>query len=142
MSRTRTASTTNDESKFEAPRDSAGTVTIGCRLPAGLRIERVPGYGTIMFKGCNDDRALQLFDEYGGHGITSGVPADAWAWIQDNYAKAKWLTSGAVFAATKVKDATKEARERGDHNVGFNGLDPEALPNKIEDAAREEAKRN
>lgn len=131
----------NPDKTFDAPSDSSGTVTIACRLPAGLRIENVPGHGTIMFKGSNDQRALQLADEYGSHGLTSGIPADAWAWIQTTFAKAKWITSGAVFAATKVKDATKEARDRGDHNVGFNGLDPEELPAKIEDAAKAETLR-
>lgn len=131
----------NTDKTFDGPSDSTGTMTIACRLPAGLRIENVPGHGTIMFKGSNDQRALQLADEYGAHGLTSGVPADAWAWIEKTFAKAKWITSGAVFAATKAKDATKEARERGDHNVGFNGLDPEELPAKIEDAARAETLR-
>lgn len=131
----------NTDKTFDAPSDSSGTVTIACRLPAGLRIENVPGHGTIMFKGSNDQRALQLADEYGSHGLTSGIPADAWAWIESTFAKAKWLTSGAVFAATKVKDVTKEARDRGDHDVGFNSLDPAALPNKIEDANSASAKR-
>lgn len=131
----------NTDKTFDAPSDSSGTVTIACRLPAGLRIENVPGHGTIMFKGSNDQRALQLADEYGSHGLTSGIPADAWEWIQTTFAKAKWITSGAVFAATKVKDVTKEARDRGDHNVGFNGLDPEELPAKIEDAAKAETLR-
>lgn len=131
----------NTDKTFDGPSDSSGTVTIACRLPAGLRIENVPRHGTIMFKGSNDQRALQLADEYGSHGLTSGIPADAWEWIQTTFAKAKWITSGAVFAATKVKDVTKEARDRGDHNVGFNGLDPEELPAKIEDAAKAETLR-
>lgn len=120
--------------------DAAGTVTLACRLPGGLRFENVPDYGTLMIKGSNDQRALVMADEYGHHGITTGFPADAWEWIQNHpfYSKAKWLTSGAVFSTAKSKDAVKEAQDRGEHNVGFNGLDPEALPAKIEDAAKAE----
>lgn len=125
------------------PSDSAGTVTVGCRLPAGLRIENVPGHGTIMFKGSNDDWALKMADEYGEAGLTSGVPADAWDWISNHpfYSKSKWFKSGQVFAATKAKDAIKEAQNRVDETSGFEALDPESLPQKIEDAAKAEANR-
>lgn len=126
------------------PSDSAGTVTVGCRLPAGLRIENAPGHGTIMFKGSNDDWALKMADEYGEAGLTSGVPADAWDWISNHpfYSKAKWFKSGQVFAATKAKDAIKEAQNRADETSGFEALDPEELPAKIEDAVKAEAARS
>lgn len=123
------------------PFDASGTVTVACRLPAGLRIENVPGHGTIMFKGSNDDWALKMVEDYEAHGLTSGIPADAWAWIEEKFAKAKWLTSGAVFATTKAKDAVKETQDRGQTVTGFEAIDPEELPGKIEDAAAAEAKR-
>lgn len=125
------------------PSDAAGTVTVACRLPAGLRIENVPGYGTIMFKGSNDEWALKMVEDYEAHGLTSGVPAEAWEWIKNHpfYSKAKWMTSGAVFATTKAKDAVKEAQDRGQTTTGFEPLDPEELPAKIEDQARADAER-
>lgn len=137
MARTRS----NDKNDTASEKtDAAGTVSVGCRLPAGFRVENIPGHGTIMFKGSNDKRALMLADEQGFHGVTTGVPRDAWEWIVNHpvIGKSKAITSGALFAATKSKDAVKEAQNRGDHNVGFNGLDPEELPAKIEDAARAE----
>lgn len=124
--------------------DSAGTVTVACRLPAGLRIEGIPRNlaesGVVMFKGSNDKRAIQMADEYGFHGLTSGIPADVWTYIEEKYAKAKWLTSGALFATGKAKDAMREAQDIGDKNVGFNGLDPDNLPARIEDALKAEKK--
>lgn len=125
------------------PSDAAGTVTVACRLPAGLRIENVPGHGTIMFKGSNDEWALKMADEYGEAGLTSGVPADAWDWISNHpfYSKSKWFKSGAVFAAVKSKDVIKEAQNRADETTGFEALDPEELPAKIEDQARADAER-
>jgi hypothetical protein len=130
----------------QQPSDSAGTVTIACRLPAGLRFEGVPGMpgGVLMLKGSNDDWALKMADEYGEAGLTSGVPAEAWEFILNHpyYRTAKWLKSGAVFAAAKAKDVIKEAQNRADERTGFEGLDPEALPAKIEDAAKAEAQRN
>lgn len=123
------------KNKPDVPRigDAPGTVSVGCRLPAGLRVH-VAGHGDLVFKGTNDPRALALRDEYGYHGITSGVPAAAWDALLEQYAKAKWLTSGAIFAARKVADVLAEATEKGDENVGFNPLDPDDLPNGIEAA--------
>lgn len=123
------------KNKPDVPRigDAPGTVSVGCRLPAGLRVH-VAGHGDLVFKGTNDPRALALRDEYGYHGITSGIPADAWDALTEQYAKAKWLTSGAIFAARKVADVLAEATEKSDHNVGFNPLDPDNLPMGIEAA--------
>ena len=61
------------------PSDAAGTVTVACRLPAGLRFEGVPGVpgGVLMIKGSNDEWALKMMEEYEEHGLTSGVPAEA-----------------------------------------------------------------
>ena len=116
--------------KSTEPTDASGTVTVGCRLPAGL-VVFVPGHGELTFKGCNDKRALALADEQGYHGITSGVPADAWQALTEQYAKAKWLTNGSIFAARKSADVLKEAQSIGDRDVGFNPIDPDNPAPKI-----------
>ena len=136
----------SNQNTSQQPFDAAGTVTVACRLPAGLRFENVPGIpgGVLMLKGSNDDWALKMADEYGEAGLTSGVPAEAWAYIEGHpyYSKARYFKNGSVFAATKSKDVIKEAQNRADEKTGFEGLDPEALPAKIEDAAKAEAQRN
>ncbi len=136
----------SNQNTSQQPSDAAGTVTVACRLPAGLRFEGVPGMpgGVLMLKGSNDDWALKMADEYGEAGLTSGVPAEAWAYIESHpyYSKARYFKNGSVFAATKSKDVIKEAQNRADEKTGFEGLDPEALPAKIEDAAKAEAQRN
>jgi len=108
--------------------DAAGTVTVACRLPAGLEVA-VRGFGTLKFKGCNDKLAMAL-DRY--HGLTSGVSADAWAALQDQYAKAPWLVEGFLFAATKSKDAARESDSIGDQDAGFNPMDPDNLPGGLQ----------
>ena len=141
MSRNSNRSNRNESGQ---PSDSTGTVTVACRLPAGLRFEGVPGVpgGVLMLKGSNDDWALKMADEYGEAGLTSGVPAEAWAYIEKHpfYSQAKYIRNGSVFAATKAKDVIKEAQNRADETTGFEALDPEDLPSKIQDAASEEAK--
>lgn len=114
--------------------DAAGTVTVACRLPCGLHVP-VEGHGILQFKGSNDRTAM--LDEH-GHGLTSGVPAAAWDALTAQYATAKWLTSGAVFAHTKVADARAQATEQADENVGFDGIDPEAPGNKLSPAGATE----
>lgn len=103
--------------------DATGTVSVGCRLPAGLAVD-VRGHGTLVFKGSNDRRAIALADEQGFHGITSGISADAWEALTEQYAKAKWLKEGFVFAAKKAKDAVAEAVDLGERDAGFNAVDP------------------
>lgn len=127
------------KSNTNAPRpgeltDAAGTVTVGCRLPHGLDVQ-VEGFGTLHFNGQHS-RSIIVPEARGFHGLTSGVSADAWAALQDQYADAKWLKEGFLFAATKSKDAMKEAEELGDRDAGFNQLDPENLKG---DLARIEA---
>lgn len=114
--------------------DAAGTVSVGCRLPSGLNVNvEVDGeIVTLHFKGSNDRRALALADEQGYHGITSDIPTAHWKAVEEQYATAKWLTSGAVFAAGKRKAVVAEAQELGDRDVGFNALDPEAPANGVE----------
>lgn len=140
------AKTPNTAKKSPVPSDSAGTVTVACRLPGGLRFENVPGVpgGVLLIRGSNDEWALKMVEEYEAHGLTSGVPAEAWDYIKNHpfYSRAKWFTSGAVFSTTKAKDAVKETQDRGQTVTGFEAIDPEALPSKIEDAVNAEAKRN
>lgn len=68
-----------------------------------------------MIKGSNDEWALKMMEEYEEHGLTSGVPAEAWDWVVNHpfYSQSRWFKSGAVFATTKAKDAVKEAQDRG-----------------------------
>lgn len=111
--------------------DAAGTVSVACRLPAGLRVD-VRGHGTLTFKGENDPSAIIVPEARGFHGITTGVPKEAWDALEVQYAGARWLKEGFVFAATKSKDVITEARDLGDRDAGFNQIDPETLG--VEDA--------
>ena len=115
--------------------DAAGTVSVACRLPAGLKVDlRAEGYGELYFKGENDPSAIIVPEARGHHGITTGVPEEAWEAILAHpiYSRAKWRKEGFVFAATKSKDVITEARDLGDRDAGFNQIDPETLG--VEDA--------
>ena len=116
--------------------DAAGTVSVGCRLPAGLRVNVVVDGEpvSLYFKGANDKRALALADEQGYHGITSGIPADHWKAVEEQYAKAKWLVEGFVFAAGKQNAVIAEAQSLGARNAGFNPLNPDKPMDKVEQA--------
>ena len=116
--------------KTEDRTDAAGTVSVACRLPAGLKVDlRAEGYGELYFKGENDPSAIIVAEARGHHGITTGVPKEAWEALLAHpiYSRAKWLKEGFVFAATKSKDVITEARDLGERDAGFNQIDPETL---------------
>lgn len=106
--------------------DAAGTVSVACRLPAGLTVY-VEGHGALTFKGENDRTTFLEKEGRGWHGITSGIPKDAWDALEVQYAGARWLKEGFVFMATKSKDVITEARDLGERDAGFNQIDPESL---------------
>ena len=108
--------------------DAKGTVSVGCRLPAGLEVDVVVDgqQQRVAFKGANDRMALAMADEFGYHGITSDVPEAVWRAVEEQYAKAKWLTQGYVFAAGKRAAVIEEAQNLGDRDAGFNPLNPDA----------------
>lgn len=112
--------------KVEDRTDAAGTVSVACRLPAGLTVN-VNGHGTLTFKGENDPSAIIVAEARGHHGITTGVPKDAWDALEIQYAGARWLKEGFVFMAIKSKDVITEARDLGERDAGFNQIDPETL---------------
>lgn len=112
--------------KTEDRTDAAGTVSVACRLPAGLYVD-VRGHGMLKFKGENDRTTFIEKEGRGWHGITTGVPKDAWDALTEQYAGAKWLKEGFVFAASKSKDVAKEAIELGERDAGFNPIDPDTL---------------
>lgn len=108
--------------------DAKGTVSVGCRLPAGLTVTVAvdDNLVTQTFKGANDPRAMALADEQGYHGITSDVPEAVWKAVEEQYAHAKWLTGGYVFAAGKRAAVEAEAQDLGARDAGFNPLNPDA----------------
>ncbi len=128
--------------KAEADRtDARGTVSIACRLPTGLRSPLAGHNKFLDLKGANDRAALLTVSALdasgmpitrGGHGITTGVKSEDWAYVQEHFKDAKWLKSGAVFSATKKDAAIDEASEREGENVGFNGIDGDAPGRKLE----------
>lgn len=129
--------------KREADRtDARGTVSIACRLPTGLSIP-LPGGRFLHLKGANDRTAILTVSALGadgmpitrgGHGITTGVPAEDWDYVQEHFMGSKWLRNGAVFAANKKAAAVDEASEREGEDVGFNGVDPDEPGRKLERA--------
>lgn len=104
---------------------AAKTVSVACKLPQGLHIHLPGQVEPIKLHGSASPYAIA------GHGITAGVPVDAWEAIKTLYADAKWLTNGFVFANGDPQDTADEAAERKDEKAGFEPIDPAKLAGPI-----------
>lgn len=86
----------------------ATTVTVGCKLPAGIYMQ--VGETRMRIKGWNNNEIVGL-----SHGITHGVPADLWESWQKEHKDSLLVKNGIIFAeesARKVKDKAKDLKEQ------------------------------
>lgn len=60
----------------------------------------------------------------GAFGVTTGVPADAWKWIQKHHCDNPLLLKGLMFS-TDANKARKAAEERQELRHGYEPVDPE-----------------
>ena len=101
------------------------TCIVGCKLPHGLNINLAGVSEPVVLKGANASRIL------GGHGMTSGVPKEAFAkWLADH----QWLPAvrnGSVFTVDNDKSARSVAKERRNERTGFEAVDPAKAPNGL-----------
>lgn len=113
---------------------TGATVTIACKLPAGMALEIREGEGEQMefhrfavLVGTTDPRNTQdgmNRAAVGGYGLTPGVSQDLWErWLDQN----KFLPAvknGLIFAYDKLELVKGQAREMADVKSGFERLDP------------------
>lgn len=97
---------------------SAKTVSVACKLPQGLHIHLEGQRDTVKLHGSASPYAIA------GHGITAGVPVDTWEAIQKQYADARWLKGGFVFANGNPQDTADEAADNAGNRSGFEPVDP------------------
>ena len=110
---------------------STATVTVGCKLPHGLILDLAePGQPErrVVIAGKNRARII------GGYGLTPGVPKDFWdEWLAKHQALS-FVKQGLVFAHKTEASAVAEAKEKSELRTGFEEIDRNALPSKIETA--------
>jgi len=118
----------------------AATVTIACKLPAGLVLEMPKGgpfngRRVTLLGGriVRDDNGMPISDRTtpGGFGLTFGVDKDFWdAWLA-LHKEFPPVVKGAIFAMDKPADATAMAKEMADVKTGLEPKDPEKLPGNL-----------
>jgi hypothetical protein len=130
-----------------------GTVSVGCKLPAGMilqtfkmedRSEPVMGGGVRTVKMATiSDKRVRLngwsrfvgqdvsFPIVSGAGITHGVDADFFAeWLKQN-ADSDVVKNGFVFAQDKPGETKAQARDHVSLQTGLERIDPENLPGEF-----------
>lgn len=100
------------------------TVTVGCKLPHGLKV-KLDGV-EVTFNGANSSRVV------GGYGLTEGIDKDFFDKFMAVHADLPYVKNELIFAQEKANSAVSAAKERADEKTGFEGLDPEKPGNGIQ----------
>jgi hypothetical protein len=105
------------------------TCIVGCRLPHGLNVDLLVKKGDkkrgipdetqrLVIKGANSARIM------GGHGITTGVPKEAFTKWLASKASLAYVRNGSVWVVDNAASARSVAAERKGERTGFEGIDP------------------
>lgn len=105
---------------------SGATITVGCKLPHGLKLEiGLPtdeGYAFVILAGANTSRVIN------GWGVTK-VNRDFWNKWLSTHKNAPYIKSGAVFAHEDDSSVRDSCEVSPGPATGFERLDPsKALP--------------
>lgn len=104
------------------------TVTIGCKLPAGMFLElgkvNTDSHRAVRLNGANTSK-IQLLA--GGFGLTE-VDAEFWEAWKKKHAWLKALKDELIFAVVDLPSAQAAAVEREKEVSGFEPLDPDKAP--------------
>ena len=113
-----------------------GTVTVACKLPNGLHLEKIDAHGVrtriVTLRGPMQPWGTFSPDIAHGVGLTHGVDADFFAaWMKEHadYAPVK---AGLIFAAAKPEEVLAQARDRESTRTGYEPLRQEDIPRGIE----------
>lgn len=91
------------------------TVTIACKLPNGIIIER--GEKRVRINGWNNNTIQGL-----SHGITHEVPVDLWEWWKNEFKDSTLVKDGYIFAEESAKRAEDKAKDRKEQKSGHEQL--------------------
>ncbi|CEF53217.1 hypothetical protein [Acetobacter ghanensis] len=127
---------------------TASTVTVICRMPAGLVLDLYDAgelaaragastpvmappkpTASVRLNGAKADPRYHARDNVLlGMGGRTEVDASFWqAWTAQNPHFLP-LVNGLIFAQPRAQDASAELAERGQHRSGLEGLEPKSLP--------------
>jgi hypothetical protein len=121
------------------------TLTIGCKLPSGLRLELgnaqdsnyklvdLNGANQGEYRGRNENGKIFHSTTEQGFGLTK-VDSDFWEAWKKRYAvnATKWLRDGVLFVAESPDEAKGIAADQSEVATGFEQLNPDKLPAGIQ----------
>ena len=92
----------------------AETVTVGCKLPHGLKFTVADK--TVTLSGANSTTIV------GGYGLTEGVDKGVFDEFLKLYADQPFVKNELVFAQANTKSAASKATEQAAEKTGLEGL--------------------
>ena len=131
---------------------SAETVTVGCKLPSGLKMrifrevtrdipvmgggvkeakefEPIPDAPSYTLNGfSHEQKTAPEHSIIGGAALTHGIPKDFWdAWMRQNR-NSDLVRNGLIFGHVREQEARAEAKDKISLKSGLERLDPNNLP--------------
>lgn len=117
------------------------TLTIGCKLPSGLRMELgsahdanykfvdLNGANQGEYRGRNENGKIFHSTTEQGFGLTK-VDSEFWeAWKKRYEVNSKrWIRDGVLFVADGTDEARGMAADQSEVTTGFEQIDPDKLP--------------
>jgi hypothetical protein len=143
------------KSQQKMPETGGATVTVACKLPAGLvlqlyamketkeplmgggyhavrRAEPVPGATVTVHGNAHPQNAAPAATLVGGYALTPDVPKAFWdQWLAANK-DSMMVRNHLIFAQPSEREARAEARDKSDVASNLERLDPEKLPKGLE----------
>lgn len=91
------------------------TVTIGCKLPAGVIMQ--VGEKRVRINGWNQNTI-----QGASHGVTTDVPADLWEAWKKEHADSKLVKDGFIFASESTDTVEAKAKDKKEQKSGHEQL--------------------
>lgn len=143
---------------------SAETVTVGCKLPSGLKMrifhevtrdipvmgggvkeakefEPIPNAPSYTLNGfSHEQKTAPEHAIIGGAALTHGIPKDFWdAWYKQNR-NSDLVRNGLIFAHVSESEARAEAKDKVSLKSGLERLDPDNLPPQFKNIKTDDKK--
>jgi hypothetical protein len=114
-------------------------VTVGCKMPNGLRLALTEEDGSRTDVGVLKGNAIRWGEpnlNVGGYALTE-VPVDAWErWFEQNK-DSSIIRDHLVFVQAKPKEAEAQAKDLAEVPAQFSPIDPDKIKGPISTATKD-----
>lgn len=122
--------------KEVASTNSGKTISVGCKLPNGLHLDRVKlgePIERVTLRGSNAARVV------GGYGITTNVPEEFFNDWMKRHSQHPAVRNGLIFAHHETASVRDIAKERAENLTGFEPVNKDKPYKGVKPLKRDDA---